>query len=494
MNDFQHDDIEQHLRDYFRQQNAAPPDPAFMRRQVAQRRRSLLRTQGAQPIMTSSSPTTENTPYVPPTHAAVPRRPGLAAGALALLALTLLALIGFGVFAHRAQKQALPSTKVSPTTAPTLAYVQASLTDISMDSPDDGWAVGSGVVYSRAIEHSNLPSPLLYHYAHGQWSAVQPPANLGNGAALYGVSMLSATDGWAVGMNRENTSTTLTNDIILHYDGIKWSSVTAPAHDNDLEHVQAFSDDNVWAASGENGGYPEILHFQGENWIKQTLPASIIPSLKPPLFNSILSRLDMLSPQEGWAAGYIITNSVPPKGSQKNGYLLHYYGGRWTVQYTVPNTIFYGMSLVSASEGWAAGWHFGEGDSPSTDMPALFHYHNGTWSEVQLPLGSQWHKGQDLGPLEMLSSTDGWMRAYEGNSLYQHDGAEWFHYDGTSWQLRTFPHIPVDATALSFTSPQEGWAVGGVDMGEIKTSGDPIVAFDIGFEHYVNGSWVAYTP
>src|SRR5258708_33666705 len=70
-----------------------------------------------------------------------------------------------------------------------------TLNSISMDSPSDGWAVG---------EMSGKPNNVLFHYHVGQWTIVKPlpegTASMpGIHTSLQSISMISSTDGWAIG-------------------------------------------------------------------------------------------------------------------------------------------------------------------------------------------------------------------------------------------------------------------------------------------------------
>lgn len=67
-------------------------------------------------------------------------------------------------------------------------YPDASLTGLSMDAADDGWAVGS-----------DNTGPLLLHYTQGAWARVVPSA-LGGIASLTSVFMASPSMGWASGL------------------------------------------------------------------------------------------------------------------------------------------------------------------------------------------------------------------------------------------------------------------------------------------------------
>ncbi|HLV99177.1 MAG TPA: hypothetical protein VKT82_10945 [Ktedonobacterales bacterium] len=78
----------------------------------------------------------------------------------------------------------------------------ASVSALYMDSPTDGWAVGS-------FTGGNL----YFHYSGGKWTQVRGPGTDG----LLGVFMLSTGEGWAVGNNGS----------ILRYQNGAWSISTS---------------------------------------------------------------------------------------------------------------------------------------------------------------------------------------------------------------------------------------------------------------------------
>ncbi len=105
------------------------------------------------------------------------------------------------------------------------------LSDLTMVSPDEGWAVGS--VSSASVVSSSgggaiIPTPslqslestraLILHFHNCTWT---PVATDYPGARLLSISMDSASDGWAVG----NASG---KPLALHYTNGAWTSVTLP--------------------------------------------------------------------------------------------------------------------------------------------------------------------------------------------------------------------------------------------------------------------------
>jgi photosystem II stability/assembly factor-like uncharacterized protein len=275
---------------------------------------------------------------------------------------------------------------------------------LSMVSVDDGWAVGAEDTYQS---HG-----LLAHYQGGSWMLVTLPAGV---PALHSVFMLSASEGWAVG----NFGT------ILHYHVGSWSSVTSPTGAN-LSSVFMTSASEGWAVGGA------ILHYQQGEW---TEAASNVP---------VLNSVFMLSASEGWAVGNDeqiehysggqwqavsppqeafsptlngVVFSSPAEGWAvgDEGALLHYHRGTWSDASPGSSGVtFTAVALVSPREGWAVG----RAVSDSGQTGAIFHYTGGTWVQVKSPTRSEWNA------LDMLSADIGWAGGTQGTLLEYADG-EW---------------------------------------------------------------------
>lgn len=114
-----------------------------------------------------------------------------------------------------------------------LTYTAADLFAVSMVSSTDGWAVGSGGVRLR--------------YNGTSWNTVTSPTV----TDLFTVSMVSATDGWAVG----------SAGAILRYNGTSWSTVSSPTGEK-LSSVYMVSATDGWAV----GDLGTTLQYNGTSW------------------------------------------------------------------------------------------------------------------------------------------------------------------------------------------------------------------------------------
>ena len=232
---------------------------------------------------------------------------------------------------------------------------------------------------------------------------------------LLGVSALSGSNAWAVG-------STGTATLILHWNGTAWTRVAAPSpgHLGRLTAVSAFSPSNVWAVGSyetANGGNKTlILHWNGTSWVQVASPSPEV------IDGSFLLGVSAVSPSDIWAAGwYYLTG-----GEASNTLVLHWNGTRWT-RVPSPNPVHLGFNALnsvsgrSAADAWAVG---------STDTGTLILHWDGTsWTRVPSP----GQTSQDaLNGVSALSASDAWSagRRYDwgaGLALERHQldaGAE----------------------------------------------------------------------
>jgi hypothetical protein len=103
--------------------------------------------------------------------------------------------------------------------SPPLTWVGASLGGVTATSPRNIWAVGDYAVGKRF-------QPLIEHFNGTRWALV--PAPVAGSAILDRVSMLTPTDGWAVGQ-RGDSASTQTQALIEHWNGRRWTIARTPA-------------------------------------------------------------------------------------------------------------------------------------------------------------------------------------------------------------------------------------------------------------------------
>jgi hypothetical protein len=142
-----------------------------------------------------------------------------------------------------------------------------SLSAVTALSATDAWAVGT----------DGARQTLVLHWNGTRWSRVPSPSPGGTSAwavnTLSGVSALSPTDAWAVGVYQHPSPTRHAEPktLVLHWDGTRWTQAATPALPNsDLTGVAALSPTRAWAVGGEGGnrdlGNTLILSWNGTSW------------------------------------------------------------------------------------------------------------------------------------------------------------------------------------------------------------------------------------
>jgi hypothetical protein len=135
------------------------------------------------------------------------------------------------------------------------------LRGIFMVSTVEGWAVGD----RRGCGN---PGPTFLRYGAGVWGCPLPgviSAPVANQADvdLYGIAMLSANDGWAVGATGGGGGATCpTNQArILRWNGVTWNCVPSLINQH-LRAVACATTNDCWAV-GDAGS---IVHWDGNAW------------------------------------------------------------------------------------------------------------------------------------------------------------------------------------------------------------------------------------
>ncbi len=284
------------------------------------------------------------------------------------------------------------------------------LRSLSMISATDGWAVGNTVLPPNA---DGVTVGIVLHYIGGQWVL-----DSFRDSALFSVFMRTASDGWIVGDGRSSGwSGSKGNAPAFHYNGNAWTPVNDPAFASVLpKTIVALSTTNVWldgidfSGSGFDGDDPEvILHYNGSHWIRE----------RTDLVNSRLAGMAMISPTEGWAVGSLSGGTGPHPAHPEKALVERYIQGRWQQDTSFagpPSSSYYslyGIAMVSASEGWAVG-----------SDGLIVHVLNGTWTLVHSPTS------QTLWSIAMLSSTEGWAVGDQGAILHYAIGV-WNLYQNT---------------------------------------------------------------
>lgn len=290
------------------------------------------------------------------------------------------------------------------------------LSDISMVSPDDGWAVGSLQTLDTRPLSDGTPrnsweasQPFALHYTHGSWQQVKLQAY--PGAEAQEVRMVSANEGW-----------------MLLYSGKRL----------------------ITTSGGKSVGYGySLLHYQNGTWTN--LPMGF---LKPSM---AVTDMDARQPGDVWLIGFdgaSVNNSQP-------AFAAHYMGGKWTTY--IGAAIGAGASLqtvseISPTDVWAGGMSSSLGSG-------LYHFDGVRWSMESI----QGVPPEDAGvfvpiinKVVMTSPTQGWAFGYYSSKRGVIQIA--LRYDHSAWQY-TAPQmsgvtLAFPMTAFAQTTPSQGWALG----------------------------------
>lgn len=324
---------------------------------------------------------------------------------------------------------------------------------VSMDSADDGWAIG---------EVGGKPNGVFLHYASGSWSLAPYPAGLDPLADAQAVKMLSPSDGWALAnvpgpisqpyhtyvpggaiMRYDGSKWNIVlahasaqlfalaapsatvawaagDGLVMRYDGVSWRAVTGPYNIPNsaftlLRSVAALPDGEAWVAGFAN----VIYHYDGAHWSEQpiidlTQPGA--PQTIPPQVFLSVHDIAMLDAHHGWAVATLTENTVG------ESVILRYDGQQWAVV-ARPSMGLSSLSMQSPTEGWAVG------DALRPDQAAVMRCHNGVWSRVALsasPL-TPFAAPASLMSVSMTGSGDGWAVGY-GGTLLRAQASAWSAY------------------------------------------------------------------
>jgi len=368
---------------------------------------------------------------------------------------------------HTTQAQGLPA-KGGSTDAPqcdpywqvvsTASAVNGgTLTGISVISASDIWAVG---YYSGKGGYKTL----TMHWDGVSWSLKNGSNGSTQNNYLYGVKAIAANDVWAVGTF--HVSSGASHTLIIHWTGSYWATVPSPdggMYRNTLTSVTALSGNSVWAVGHyidqvDNSRYQTLtMHWNGSLW---TTVGSPNPSQQGGNFLYGVTVAGVAH-SDLWAVGCYQYNT----GFNLCGRTLIL---RWNAvlqQWDVipsPNPgsgerYLYGITAVSANELWAVGTY---GPNGVGKMTLTLHYINNTWSYVGSPnpYGSS---GSYLRAVSAVAANDVWAVGESTSSGTKQTFIE--HWNGSDWAYFLTPNVGTDHNQLygvAAVSATDVWSVG----------------------------------
>jgi len=261
------------------------------------------------------------------------------------------------------------------------------------------WAVG------RYYNYANVYETLILHWDGSLWSIVPSPSPGTGTNSLQGVAAVSANDVWAVGFYGGSG---MGRSLTMHWDGSAWNVTPTPEIGTDgnmLLAVDAASGDDVWAVGSydvpSNGSHTLVLHWDGSSW-------AVVPSPSVGTDNNQLYGISVISANDIWAVGYHVNSS-----SAGRTLILHWNGSIWEI-IPSPNVgndynQLYGVDAASDNDAWAVGTYVSNG----LNVSLVMHWDGSIWSVTPSPnvgIGDM-----HLGGVATVSTHDAWIiGAYYG--------------------------------------------------------------------------------
>ncbi len=294
----------------------------------------------------------------------------------------------------------------------------SNVEDISLLSNSEGWAVGD----------ENLNNYTILHLINGAWS-VTPISGACTGQNLNAVSVTSSKEAFAVGQRALTLLCTTGNYryTMLYWNGSTWielSSSTSPSipADGNSSTIQNLSAVKAIDTSGNGlanlgfavGAAGRILQYNGTQWIQVASPTA-----------TALNDVDIVSVSEAWAVG-------------NNGILLKWNGSSWasfssSTTTTLNRIVMHAAANGTADYGWAVG-----------NNGVAIIYNGSTWS-TQSPGGS------NLLGLAIFKVNDVWAVGASGRVA---------HWDGTAWTNFT-SNVSAQLNSVGLIAPgsfpSSGW-------------------------------------
>jgi hypothetical protein len=246
-----------------------------------------------------------------------------------------------------------------------------------MVSATSGWAVGTVTQYTRFAQNR---SGIIMQLVNGRWVAF---GQVFPGVMFRSISMDSANDGWALGVRQTG------GVVALHYTGGQWVSVSVPGQVANSNYValkvEMVSTTDGWMLiqytqprnprDQASRGVIGILHFHNGNWTLVPIPS----------MPDTVSFWDMSATGTGgvWFVGTDYARYPNPVTAVIAGYD----NGQWSVIRPAPGSAdqLTSVSMASATSGWAIGYTTDGGKT--NQAPVLLHYNGTAWSSVSFPPG-----------------------------------------------------------------------------------------------------------
>jgi hypothetical protein len=326
-------------------------------------------------------------------------------------------------------------------TTPNGMHTDSYLTSIDAVSATNVWAVG----YTENGNDELSRIPLILHRTSAGWTLADPPT-VGDSAALWGISAVSGSDIWAVGVYIQAATR---HTLALHWNGTAWTkktTVDVGTKGAVLQDIDASSATNAWATGYSISAFdlgPLLERWDGFSWQDATPGTWTSGST-----GAVATR----GPSNTWVAR---TNGI-----STSTILSHWNGTSWTDEPSDPavdSPLFLDLDIVAGNDVWVAGRR---GPATGSYRPLVEHWNGLTWKVVPTPY--------QLGYLEQLNGIDPAAGAdrfavgtTKGAGYNDHPIA--LRASPSTWQLQSPPNrskLPTALDAVSASSSSNVWAVG----------------------------------
>lgn len=318
------------------------------------------------------------------------------------------------------------------------------------------WAVG----FYQSNSTPFADQTLIEQWNGSHWNIIASP-NTGQDSVLEGVAASSATNAWAVGYSLDSTGAS--HALIEQWNGSSWNIIPNPAPSaSELFGVTISSLNNVWAVGDytpRSGTKTLIEHWNGTSW-------SVVASPNPVAAgNTLRAVAHVKGTSQVWAVGF-----YPNSHGVNQTLIERWNGSSWRV-IASPNpgsggNELLGVTAISASDIWAAGFYYNNNASPQT---LTEHWNVSSWSVVSSPNVPASFE-DILFAVDALSASNIWAVGYytSGSTGLQQTLTE--HWNGTSWSIVASANKGAHNNNLFAVSgisrTGEVWAVGTYNLGK----------------------------
>ncbi len=277
----------------------------------------------------------------------------------------------------------------------------------------------------------------------GNWADVVPVQ-----ATILDVAVVSQDDIWAAGLAGTDHGI---ETLLMHYDGARWQVSPDTFDGAQLYSISMVSATEGWAA-GSTNGTPFMLHYTSGHWRDATTSVDT-GALRD--HKIILTQVRMATAISGWALGQ--GDQAPQHSTQILQYIKVGSTYRWEPTESFEGTTLNALSVVSDHEAWVVGAYAAK----MTIMRVTVTYLNNDPNSIVTNWAT--HSWETLGAgnltsVSMRSSTDGWAGGSDGNGT----GAL-FHWDGSEWSRVALPSSfeqPGAVQGIVATGANAAWVYG----------------------------------